>query len=221
MTRREPISAVACAYVKAKSVILAAGFGEEIIWQEGLSSAPLTERRFLQEAAWVILSSGMRETVIRKRFSLISECFFRWESAHRIDRSADRCFRSALCCFNHPAKIRAIIEVAHKICVDGFGHLEAELKADPIRAVRQFPFIGPITSCHLAKNIGAQVAKPDRHLQRIAQFCGYDDVQTFCKEIAGFIGDPVPVVDVVLWRYATVSPNYLSLFPAAAGRQRC
>lgn len=213
MMRREPIHAVASAYAKAKSTIIAAGFADEIVWQEAASSAPLTEKRFLEEAAWVILSSGMRETVIRKKFPEISRCFFRWDSAQRIDRSAETCFQSALRCFNHPAKIRAIIEVARRISAKGFDQLQAEVKADPIQAVKQFPFIGPTTCYHLAKNIGAQVAKPDRHLRRIAEVCGYDDVQMFCKEIAGFVGDPVPVVDIVLWRYATLSPQYVSLFP--------
>jgi 3-methyladenine DNA glycosylase Tag len=212
MMRPEPIHAVASAYAKAKSTIIAAGFAEEIVWQEAASSAPLTEKRFLQETAWVILSSGMREAVIRRKFPEISRCFFRWDSARKIGESAEACFHSALRCFNHPAKIRAIIEVARRISAKGFDQFEAEVKADPIQAVKQFPFIGPITCYHLAKNIGAQVAKPDRHLRRIAEVCGYENVQVFCKEIAEFVGDPVPVVDIVLWRYATLSPKYTSLF---------
>lgn len=60
------------------------------------------------------------------------------------------------------------------------------------------------------KNLGIQVAKPDRHLVRIAQNYGFNDVQKFCSSISEKTNDPVSVVDLVLWRYATLDREYLS-----------
>jgi hypothetical protein len=78
------------------------------------------------------------------------------------------------------------------------------MQADAIRARQQFPFIGPITSFHLAKNLGLPVAKSDRHLVRLANAVGFEDVQSMCRNISSFTGDPVPVVDIVLWRFSAI-----------------
>ena len=61
----------------------------------------------------------------------------------------------------------------------------------------------------MAKNIGIQVAKPDRHLVRMAKAAGYSDVQLFCRTISQLSGDSIPVVDIVLWRFATIEKDYL------------
>ncbi len=72
--------------------------------------------------------------------------------------------------------------------------------------------IGPITSFHLAKNLGYPVAKADRHVQRLSDELGFRDAQQLCQYLSEWSGEPVPVVDVVLWRYATLAPNYLTHF---------
>ena len=69
------------------------------------------------------------------------------------------------------------------------------------------PWIGPITKYHLARNLGIDVAKPDRHLVRLAKRFGYNEstgVQQMCEELAERTRDRIGVVDVVLWRYANL-----------------
>ena len=58
------------------------------------------------------------------------------------------------------------------------------------------------------------VAKPDRHLTRIANRAGYTEVQKFCIEISRLSGDSIPVVDIVLWRFATIESDYLNVLSA-------
>ncbi len=70
------------------------------------------------------------------------------------------------------------------------------------------PFIGDITKYHLARNLGIDVAKPDRHLTRLAKIFHYDDVQEMCKYLSDKTGDRIGTVDVVLWRYCTLVPSY-------------
>ncbi|MGB6288676.1 MAG: hypothetical protein WBF36_00940 [Desulfobulbales bacterium] len=65
---------------------------------------------------------------------------------------------------------------------------------------------------NLAKILGLDVAKNDRHLARIAQHCGYSDAHSLCHEISILTGQSASVVDVVLWRFATMSQNTI---PAA------
>lgn len=73
-------------------------------------------------------------------------------------------------------------------------------------------FVEPTTSLHLAKNIGLPVAKPDRHICRIANTFGFDKVQRLCENIARVIDEPIQVIDVVLWRYATKHQREIARF---------
>ena len=86
-----------------------------------------------------------------------------------------------------------------------------KLKKNPLFMLQEFDYIGPVTMYHLAKNIGLPVAKPDRHLVRIAKMENYQDVQTFCQDVSKLSGDSIPVVDLVYWRYATIERNYLKV----------
>ena len=99
----------------------------------------------------------------------------------------------------------------------GFEALKIRIANNPLEVLQEYPYIGPVTSYHLAKNLGFSLAKPDRHLNRIAQTIGYSDVQSLCNDISSESGDSIPVVDIVLWRYATLRPDYLSIFDSQHG----
>ena len=70
------------------------------------------------------------------------------------------------------------------------------------------PMIGPVTRYHLARNIGIDCVKPDRHLIRLASEAGYEmkdpqkGVEAMCRDIQKDIGDAekLGTIDVVLWR---------------------
>jgi len=198
-------------YKFAKTIVIDEGYADEIFWQSNLELGDLNESTFLREIAWVVLSSGMKERVIRNLFGKISDSFLNWESAEIIVENEDKCFNDAIKYFNNKPKISAIIDSAHKINTLGFSKLKKMIQKNPIDTLLQFYYIGPITVYHLAKNIGMPLAKPDRHLKRIAKMEGYSDVQTFCYEISKVSGDSIPVVDIVLWRFATIEPDYLNV----------
>jgi len=99
---------------------------------------------------------------------------------------------------------------AHSL--SGFGARVIVTEIDPINALQQFPYIGPATSYHVAKNIGFPVAKPDRHLCRFAELSGYQNPSDLCQALAEYIGDPIAVVDIVLWRFATLQHDYMTSF---------
>lgn len=212
MCNRIPTEILVSAYIKAKLRILASRFGPEILWQKTVRIKNLTETDLLRECAWVILSSGMRESIVRRRFPSVAEAFFNWESSRDIVLHRNRCVRSALVQFRNERKIKAIAQSAQVIHEKGFEELRKEILCHPLQALRQFPYIGPTTSFHLAKNIGLAVAKPDRHLLRLTALSGYEQPADLCNVIADYIGDPVSVVDIVLWRYATLHRNYLTAF---------
>lgn len=171
-------------------------------WQRNLHVAQFTETDLIREAAWVILCTGFREAIVRRKFDHISLSFCDWESARSILDSARACRASALASIKNARKIDAIIEVARMVDAVGFSRLREDILRDPTAELRKLPFIGPVTCWHLAKNLGFQVAKPDRHLVRLCSALGFLDVQELCRSVAEAVGETVQVVDITLWRYA-------------------
>ena len=107
---------LASAYVKAKLKVLASGYAPEILWQKTLRIQDLTEVELLRECAWVILSSGMRESVVSKKFPDIGQAFFDWCSAQEIVWHRDHCIRTALPFFRHERKIEAMASHIREFC---------------------------------------------------------------------------------------------------------
>ena len=206
-------------YAFAKTIVQDEGFQDEISWQSALCFEDLDESTFLREIAWVILTCGMKEAIIRNRFEDISQCFFQWSSAQKIISNREKCQTAALKIFNNEQKIVAILNAADRVNSIGFKTIKRKIRSNPITFLQSFDYIGPVTVFHLAKNIGLPVAKPDRHLVRIAQQENFCDVQSFCGEISRLSGDSVPVVDIVFWRFATIDHDYLNVLSSLNGSE--
>ena len=199
-------------YLTARETVVAEGYGAEIDWQESRSLAALSESEFLEEFAWVVLSSGMKETVVRRLFPRITDAFLGWTSAADIVRRKRSCRSRALRVFNHGPKIDAVLSTAKRVADLGFPTFRNHIEHEGVDFIRTLAFMGPATSYHLAKNIGLDVAKPDRHLVRIAKSAGCFSPGDLCDTIAQQTGDKVSVIDIVLWRYATLNRAYVGVF---------
>jgi hypothetical protein len=195
-------------YLLAKAAVIDAGYEEEIAWQEHAAPSDVDDETFLREAAWVILSCGMRESVVRRRFQDYSAAFFEWKSARAILRSRRKCRDAALQAFNHPAKADAVLAIAEALDEVGSRALLAEVMKRGVDTLFRFPYLGPATARHLLKNLGFAVSKPDRHLVRAAEWTGLGSCEELCDLISTAIGDPVQVVDVVIWRSSTLDSAY-------------
>lgn len=165
--------------------VAAAGYALDVEWAENVS-APLTATDFATEAIFVICNSGMKHTVAEKIY-------------RRVMRALDA-GNSARTAFGHVGKADAIDYIW-------------ENKRDLFTAFRKsndhlefcgsLPWIGKITKYHLAKNFGIDVAKPDVHLQRLADHYGTTP-QLLCEKLADETGLRVNTVDVVLWRACAI-----------------
>jgi hypothetical protein len=200
------------AYLLAKETVFEAGFADEIDWQDDRSFDSVSEPDFLREAAWVILSAGMRECVVRKKFSALSQAFLEWESASAITQHKNDCRHAALLCFSHKAKINAILNLVEHVAALSYPEVRRNVVAGGLTYLETFAFIGPVTRYHFAKNLGLDVVKPDRHLMRISAAAGYTSPEKMCRLISRFTGEKIAVVDVVLWRFATLRSDYVSAF---------
>ncbi len=199
-------------YLCAKEAVIRQGYAHEIDWQDSLRFDDVTETDFLREGAWVILSSGMRETVIVGKFPGISTAFFQWDSAKRIAKHTKSCRRKAMDVFGHAGKIDAIIELAARVAGEGFGQVASSIRHEGPAFLQTFSYLGPATSLHLAKNLGLNVVKPDRHLKRVASAVGFDSPEELCATISQITGEAESLIDLVIWRFATLVSDYISHF---------
>ncbi len=176
-------------YLDLKEKIRAAGYSNEIDWAEDLK--PVEDSwTFFCGYVWVVVNSGMKEQVARKIFDGIMVNF----KAGGLPSNV----------FGHKAKCKAIIETLARLS-EVFGKYKAlDNDESRIEFLQTLPWIGPITKFHLAKNLGVTgVAKPDRHLVRIAE--GFKTTaQELCEKISKATGDSVALVDLVIWRAANL-----------------
>lgn len=174
-------------------------YARELEWQHSVATRGISEQRFLSEYAWVVLNAGFRESVARRLFPGISSAFLHW-IAESISEQRDMVLQAGLKVFNNRRKIECILEGCVLVSMHGMEWIEAAVNDRDFDALCQMPYIGPITCRHLAKNLGAQCCKHDRHLARLAHGLGFESPDLMCDIISEETGDPVGVVDYVLWR---------------------
>lgn len=211
-------SALLDVYLTAKEAVVARGFAWEMDWQAERRLDRIGETDFLRESAWTVLSAGFREALVRRLFRPVCGAFLGLQSAAAIQANRARCRRDALKVFNNRRKVTAILDIASIVDGMGFERVRRQIEQDDVRFLQTLPYIGSITAFHLAKNLGLPVVKPDRHLQRIAAAAGFGSPLELCQLISDHLGEPVGVVDVVLWRYATLFPDYVTVFAASRDR---
>jgi hypothetical protein len=191
----------------------------EVEWQRQVSLDNFTETDFLREAAWVILCSGFRERLVRRVFDHISLCFCDWESASSILEADPTCRNAAMASFRNAAKLSAIVGSALHVQRWGFVAFKQAVLVDPVGELRRLSHIGPVTVWHLAKNLGLDVAKPDRHLARLSRVLGFNDADHFCGVVARASGEQRKVVDLIVWRYLADNPHPQNFSRAIGGVQ--
>ncbi len=87
-------------YIGVKEHVVHSGFAWEIDWQEQLSLEKVTESHILREQAWVVLSSGMRATVVAGLFARVSPGLLRLGCSRHPEESRSLCNAS-------PASVRS------------------------------------------------------------------------------------------------------------------
>lgn len=172
-------------YMDIKQWLINEGYDGEIDWQTNLQPCK-SAYDFHGETCWVILNSGMKEQIARQIWNKIKDA---WASGIDIAEV-----------FKHKGKVAAI-----KLVTETYEKLFENYQnaGNKIEYLKTIPFIGKITCYHLAKNLGHDCVKPDRHLVRIANDYNMTPDQ-LCEKISKETGDKKCVVDIVLWRAANL-----------------
>lgn len=166
---------------RLEQAIKAAGFEADIAWSQQLAS-PANADEFAREAVYVIINSGMKNTVA---LDIFDRCMDGLQAGKRIRRT-----------FKHPGKARAITAIWNQREQLFADYCSCD---DKLAFCASLPWIGPVTSYHLAKVLGADVAKPDVHLARLARR-DRTTVDRLCRSLARQSGYRVATVDTILWR---------------------
>jgi endonuclease III len=202
-------------YYTAKHHVFEKGYFSEVYFQEKRTLEAITKSDFFREYAWVVLSSGMSEKVVTKVFPRLSLIFNNWKNPAAIHKNEKAIYKRAIRLFNNKGKITALLEMAKYLVNKSISVIIKLIQEQGVSFLMKFKFLGPATALHLAKNVGLDIAKPDRHLMRISNRFGFACTNRFCEKISNHTGDKKSVVDIILWRYATLKKNYLADIPYA------
>jgi hypothetical protein len=178
----------ASTYLDLKRRVIEAGYERDVAWAENVGPVA-SYSRFAEEYIWVVINSGMKaqvaEGIAKRVWSAIEE---------------GKPIRDA---FGHPGKAAAIERVLSQDGARWFDEY-TQLLGDEARLayLETLPWIGKVTKWHLAKNLGVDCAKPDRHLVRIAG--SEQAAHEMCSRLAAKTGDRVATVDYVIWRAANL-----------------
>lgn len=154
---------------------------DDIEWAES-RSLPASAVDFAEEVIFVICNSGMKHTVAVGIYQRVIGQIRAGEPVSNVFRHAGKA-----------AAIETIWAGRENLFA---GYIAAE---DKVSFARSIPWIGSITAYHVVKNFGAQVAKPDVHLQRLADREGCT-AQQLCERLSAETAYKVATVDTILWR---------------------
>lgn len=171
-------------------------------WRNLPKPAEIEECYFFSELTWCIYNAGMKETVIRQKWSNIQELYFNFNADMVVSESEFIRF-AAPGIFNHKLKTEAVIKSAKMIVNDRpiNKKLGSMSEVEALTYFKTYPFIGDVTKYHIARNVGFDVVKPDRHLVRITEFLNYEAPDKLVREIANITGERKGFIDYVLWQW--------------------
>ena len=193
---------------------------------------------FFRECTWAIYTAGVKMKTVEQRWSQIEQAFLHWDY-HQVcrDETSARTAAMRIRVRNYNRKVDAVIQIAQWMCRQGWEAIRKELlygltqdaqgnyvpSPNTIPYLDRLPMIGETNAIFVLKNMGYDVAKPDRLLQRLAAGYGYpsdrDGVQQFAFDISGLVGERISVVETVLWN-AVSSKAVLAFTCPSCGAKR-
>ena len=172
-------------YLDLKQSLIGNGYENDIIWAENVKKCELPED-FVLQFIFVVCNSGMKAQIAQKIYERI---LIMIGSGQNISHA-----------FGHKGKVAAMKYVIKNQNEIFSNYINSK---DKIEFCKTLPWIGDITKFHLAKNLGEDCVKPDRHLVRIANQYNTNPFD-MCQKLSDIIGDNLNTVDTVIWRAANL-----------------
>jgi len=161
---------------------------------------------------WCVLASGFRASVVSSKWpklGLITDGF-----NLQVARTKEA---ELLEVWKNKRKIKGFVKGLELI--DRYGYRDfLRCVTSDVTFLQKLPGIGPITMCHLARNLGLDIAKPDLWLCRISEWyfeeplgsslawtydTKFERAQKICRIISALASERVGKVDGILWCYCS------------------
>lgn len=164
----------------------------------------VSEKTFTMEYLFSVYSAGFKASIVTLKFEELAKAHGIVDSngvfvsALLSSQSWQTGYNQALVVIGNKMKAKAIQDARAIISGIGWDQFHKDYLAgkDPEK-IGKLPFMGPALRCHVARNLGnVNIAKPDIHLNRLAQHYGIESAQKLCEIISGY---PVAFNDLVLW----------------------
>lgn len=179
-------------FIKAENEVYRMGHGEEIRYFSGIKFEDQSIDTFVNEYIYVILNSGISE-----------------KGAHKIHARVVKAMNELRPDWDLEIPRVSWKRYAIRSAVDhGKEWFERVKKADDkISVIRSLPSLGgEALGYHLARNMGIDCVKPDRHMKRLAKRFGYATPLEMCQDIKDDFEKNIRlgVIDYILWRYCEI-----------------
>ena len=188
-------------YKQAKQFIIEQGYQWEIDLVYSRTWEQAQPDHFFAQYCFVVFNAGMKNQVAQKIYEKFMATMDMELDGETMQETADARIKSLdVSVIGHEGK-RGAIRDAIKSYRRWFKELQIKKNNERrVEYLETLPWIGKITKYHLARNLGIDVAKPDRHLVRLCEKFGFENVQEMCGYISKSTGDRIGVVDLILWR---------------------
>ena len=185
-------------FINAFMRVVECGYGDEVVYIRELKPIEQqTHEDFRREFVWVILNSGFKEQYARVIFDRF------WDAIN-----GKTAVENPFSVIAHAGKRKAIIECFAK-SPDWWIILQnCHTPETQIEFIRTLPWMGgKALGYHLARNLGIDTVKPDRHLIKLTEHFGYSSPLEMCKDIQANLNggmfltkEKLGTIDVILWR---------------------
>lgn len=183
--------------------------GPTLKYFERLRPEAVDQVDFLREVVFVIYCSGFREATLRAKWPEIVRALRGLHQTRRVLEDQIQVRRDLLRVFASKRKAEAAISAVRIVDRLGWPAIRREAIAGGPHYFERFPMVGPVTCYHVARNIGLDVVKPDRHLVRIASALGAASPLELCELCGLARGHRIGAVDFAWWVWAALTPGYL------------
>ncbi len=194
------------AYFRKALAFARAYYAEEMEQIGSVKSDSVDPHFFFREYIWVVHATGFSAKAVGKFMPRLVDAYGSYDQlAERTVQQAEERVKPVC---NNPQKIRAIhtasILIRDGIRAYGWEKYRKEKLSSPA-LLAKLPYVGPVTSFHLGRNIGLlDCVKPDLHLVRLAELWGFKDCVEMCKSMQEIEPSlPLGIVDLVVWYAAS------------------
>lgn len=156
---------------------------------------------FFSEYVWCVYVSGFNSKVVDKKIGALLAAFGSWR-CHIDDVWEPHIWSMVGRIVANRRKFDAVVKTKTLMQKMGWERFRAIFLTSTDH-IGDLPFMGPVMRHHLARNIGLDTVKPDRHLVRLASHFGFGDPAEMCGFLAESSRERIGVVDVALFYAAS------------------